>query len=78
MQHKRRETQMTANQINALDTANHGPKGAAAMIATAADDMSAAIRAGDMDAIAKAQASIKFWAESAVFWADAAVRDMQF
>ena len=68
---------MTADQINALATVDHGPQGAVTLMQIAVDDMAAAIRAGDMAALAKAQASIKFWADSAVFWADAAVRDMQ-
>ena len=68
---------MTDNQKNALETVDHGPQGAVAIMQIAVDDMAAAIRAGDMEALAEAQRRIHYWANSAIYWADAAVRDMQ-
>jgi len=68
---------MTANQKNALATVDHGPQGAVTLMQIAVDDMAAAIRAGDMAALAQAQSQIHYWANSAIFWADAAVKDMQ-
>ena len=68
---------MTDNQKNALDTVDHGPQGAVTIMQIAVDDMAAAIRAGDMEALAEAQSRIHYWANSAIYWADCAVRDMQ-
>ena len=68
---------MTANQKNALATVDHGPQGAVTLMQIAVDDMAAAIRAGDMAALAQAQSQIHFWANSAIYWADCAVQDMQ-
>lgn len=68
---------MTDNQKNALATVDHGPQGAVTIMQIAIDDMAAAIRAGDMEALAEAQRRIHYWANSAIYWADAAVRDMQ-
>jgi hypothetical protein len=68
---------MTANQKNALATVDHGPQGAVTLMQIAVDDMAAAIRAGDMAALAQAQSNLTYWANSAVFWAGCAVEDMQ-
>jgi hypothetical protein len=68
---------MTANQKNALATVDHGPQGAVVLMQMAADDMATAIRAGDMEALVQAQSQIQYWANSAIYWADVAVKDMQ-
>jgi hypothetical protein len=67
---------MTSQQEKALATIEHGPQGAITVMQIAVDNMVAAIRAGDMAALAKAQSQIHFWADSATFWADAAVKVM--
>ena len=68
---------MTTNQKNALATVDHGPQGAVTIMQIAVNDMAAAIRAGDMAALAQAQSNLTYWANSAIYWADCAVRDMQ-
>jgi len=68
---------VTTNQKNALATVDHGPQGAVTIMQIAVNDMAAAIRAGDMAALAQAQSNLTYWANSAIYWADCAVRDMQ-
>ena len=67
---------MNENQKNALATVDHGPQCAVTIMQIAVDDMAAAIRDCDMEALAEAQSRIHYWANSAIYWADAAVRDM--
>lgn len=68
---------MTTNQKNALATVDHGPQGAVVLMQMAVDDMVTAIRDGDMEALTQAQSQIQYWANSAIYWADVAVKDMQ-